>query len=234
MRKFGSVEFWDAVWSIVERVSRYWPTWLALGSGGVMAWAAKATALFADYAPFSWVGMGLLGFLMMAASLALVGVMRSRFQLVALRNKVAVADFVDPMAKTFERKRVYIRDLQPPLQGPITNKVFIDCDLIGPANIVFVGCVLNANHARAVDAVIIEDPSGPRRSPQNAYILNACTFTNCTFYTVTFMVPKFLETYFSSLGWGGLNWLTEVSSPGVATQTLPETPLINNPPQTGP
>jgi len=103
-----------------------------------MAWAAKATELFADYAPFSWVGMGLLGFLMMAASLALIGVMRSRFQLVALRNKVAVADFVDPMAKTFERKRIHIRDLQPPLQGHITNKVFIDCDLIGPANIVFV------------------------------------------------------------------------------------------------
>jgi len=45
-------------------------------------------------------------------------------------------DRIDPMQSVFERKRILITDLLPPIGRSIVGKSFTDCEIVGPANVV--------------------------------------------------------------------------------------------------
>jgi len=44
---------------------------------------------------------------------------------------------INPLDVSFERKRILLNEFVLPSHTIIENKTFIDCDLIGPANIYF-------------------------------------------------------------------------------------------------
>jgi hypothetical protein len=109
-----------------------------LASFGVSAWAAWAAEIFSKYAPLSWVLAGFVGaalwaFIRIMWAIAMRIRVRARYDANFLRHG---SDF-NPLDLTFERKRIYINDFVLPSHPLIEGKTFIDCDIIGPANIYF-------------------------------------------------------------------------------------------------
>lgn len=193
-----------------------------MASFGVPAWAAWAADVFSEYAPFSWVACGLLGMLILASAYALFGYAKGRIQVAKFQARVSEAAFINPLARTFERVRIRVTDLSPPLGNIIANKSFTDCDIIGPANVVFFECSFSGTKGEAVDGLIIRDGLSPR----NGFGFSNCTFADCRFYLLTIMVPEQEFEKFARFNWGGLNWITEVPTPDLFGGQ-PETAIDN-------
>ena len=185
------------------------------------AWAVKAAEILPRYAPFSWVAAGFVGLMIWGLFLALYGFGKSRIAGARLQNKLTSGTLINPLDSIFERKRIYIAGLCPPVGGIIRDKTFVDCDLIGPANLMFGdGCSFDRNAGEVVDAICLKNGNSPR----NGFGFEGCSFTRCSFYFVTFMVAETAWDDFKRHNWHGLNWITDVPQ-----QQLPNVPQV--PPQ---
>lgn len=181
----------------------------AIVSFGIPAWAAQAAHLFPQYSPFSWVAAGFAGLAVCALAYALYGYARGRIAVAKFQLRVQSVTAVNPLDSTFERRRIAIGSLSPPIGGLISDKTFVDCDLVGPANVIMLNCTFDRNSGNGVDAIIIKDWS----RPTNGFGFTGCSFTRCRFYLVTFMVPGEYLADFTKYNWTGLNWITEVPQP---------------------
>jgi hypothetical protein len=122
-------------WDVISAVS----SWLWTITGGVMtAWATRAAGVFSQFAPFSWVVAGLLGALIAALSGLLIAYLRY-----LLIKAKAYSDWskkdtegVNPIDLEFHKRRIHITDIANPFSRIISGKRFIDCELMGPCNIV--------------------------------------------------------------------------------------------------
>jgi hypothetical protein len=128
-RTFGWV--WTNLGNITQVV-----VWV--GGFAVTAWAARAANLFEAYAPFSYVAAGLVGSLVVAIGYWFVAIARAKWVRTKYDNVMMQrGGLVDPLGKTFERKRIYLNEFAMPSHPLIEGKTFIDCEIIGPANILF-------------------------------------------------------------------------------------------------
>lgn len=173
-------------------------------TGAVMGWATWFTGLFNQYAPASWIFAAVAGALIGATTMFLASVARERTQLVRFRNGVFNSVQINPLDSLFTAKRIKLVDLAPPVGAFIDNKTFIDCDLIGPANLVFADCTFQQNSGEVVDAIIVK----PGMFPRNGFGFRGCTFQRCRFYLTTFMVSEDDFELFERTH-RGLNWITE-------------------------
>jgi len=160
-------------------------------SFAIPAWAVSTTAAFERYAPATWVSAGFLGLLATSASYAFASNAYAR----RIRTKydarmLASGGAIDPLEKTFERRRIYLNEFCLPSHPLIENKSFIDCEIIGPANIVFVsGNSITQGRYPICDAVYLADGI----FPSNAYLFTDCIFRGCNFSRITYFIP-FNET----------------------------------------
>lgn len=174
-----------------------------MGSFAIPAWAASATDMFAQYAPFSWVAAGFCGLFLTAliyaiSALAYGRIVKSRYNQLLFSK----SGFVDPMSKTFESKRIFLSEFCLPSEQHIEGKVFIGCDIVGPANIILRNNNQLADpHLPICDAVLVR----PDRNILNGIIIDSCTFRHCSFKRVTIVVPANAFHQFEHLDW--LNWL---------------------------
>jgi len=111
-----------------------------VGVGGITAWATSLTQTLSTYAPLSWVASALISSVLFMLGYwfwanARVSVSRRQFVQALHANTTAI----NPLAKSFEKARIKISDLIDPFDRSVRNKTFTDCDLIGPANILFEG-----------------------------------------------------------------------------------------------
>lgn len=228
LRRLGVLREIEWSWSLTLLVVS------AVASFSLPAWAVRAADLFADYAPLSWVVAGFAGLLAWALAAALfsfaraVGI-RARFNKELIRKG---GSYIDPLALTFEAKRIYINDFILPSAPYAENKTFISCDIVGPA-VIFLDA---ANVIRdlvnpRVDFVLVPDDA----NPMNCYVFRNCTFRNCRFIRITFMVRKSEFTAFNNPQY--TNWVTEVPGqqpqlPGLTAPSPAET-LPLPPPDTG-
>jgi hypothetical protein len=194
----------------------------------VTGWATSAMGLFQQAAPASWVYAALAGWVLTIASLALLAYARGRTQLTRFRQDVFDHTRINPLAAHFTNERIRMVDLAPPVGAMIRGKAFIDCEIIGPANVMFDNCNFQQNSGEIVDAIVIK----PGLLPKNGFGFQNCTFQRCRFYLVTFMVPEPNLSSFMAWNWTGLNWITEL--PGQAEPPLPLPPPQPQPPPEGP
>ena len=172
------------------------------------AWATWASRMFSDYAPLSWVIAGFGGLLVYAACVALYGfglhrTVRSRYDEKFLKGTGGA----DPLSKVFEGKRIFLNDFILPSNPFVNGKTFVDCEIVGPANI-YLARDNNISEIQAgkVDAVSL---SGKNQF-LNGFAFSSCTFRRCTFHQITLFFHLKEARLIADLDW--LNWIVELSA----------------------
>ena len=199
----------EQLYALINMASRYWALILPIGGGSLAAWAAHAANLFTEYAPFSWVASGLVGFALICVALKWLASARIGNYSLQLQKRISDVDYVNPLDSTFESRRISVTQIQSPVGNRIENRTFVDCDIVGPANILVLDCTIRAAGGSSVDAVHwTTDPY-----PHNCTTFVNCTFTNCRFFMVTFLVPITRLLDFAVHNFQGLNWLTTLPPP---------------------
>ncbi|MEQ8249924.1 hypothetical protein [Oceanibaculum nanhaiense] len=180
----------------------------AVSSFVLPAWAVRTANLFADYAPFSWVTAGFLGALTGAIIYAIVAWARSRWVRAGYdHNLYKRSGFVDPMAATYENKRIFLADFVLPSDPHISGKTFINCEIVGPANLfIRQGNQVNEQILPICDAVVL---NGDRQF-YNGITFDNCTFRKCSFKRITLMLLPYQYEQYKNLDW--LNWISRPES----------------------
>jgi hypothetical protein len=181
------------------------------------AWATRAAGVFADYAPLSWVIAGFLGLLFYAMCVAVYGYGRSR----AVRSKydakfMAETGGVDPLSKVFEGKRIYLNDFILPSSPVVDGKTFVECEIVGPANI-FLQAENAINNIKPgmVDAVALDH----EKQFFNGFVFRNCTFRSCTFHRVTLFFTPHEALQNERLNW--INWISLMPNQDLLPGTEP-------------
>lgn len=169
------------------------------------AWVTAATQQFQAYAPLSWTVAGFAGMLLVALMWALVGygyrsLIRARYD----ARLIESSGIVNPMDRTLEGKRIFVDHLVLPSHPHILNKTFVDCEIIGPANIYLVeGSQAVENKLPRIDAVFI----APGHKFHNGVAFHACLFKGCSFQRITIFVDEL--GYNSHKDSSLLRWVTQ-------------------------
>lgn len=198
-----------------------------VGSFALPAWALHASHLFSQYAPFSWVAAGFFGMIVASIAYSLAAWGRSKWVRARYDAKmIAGGSYVDPMAKTYEDRRIFLNEFCLPSHPLIEGKTFINCQIIGPANIVleFGNNVQDATYPIS-DAVLMK----PDHNLYNAVFVRNCIFRQCSFQRITFLVPA--SEYETAKHWRLFNWITRDAPPQLPSITANDPAL--SPPDTG-
>ena len=170
------------------------------------AWATWASRMFSGYAPLSWVIAGFGGLLVYTACVALYGFGRHRTVMSRYDEKfLRETGGVDPQSKVFEGKRIFLNDLILPSNPTVNGKTFVDCEIVGPANVYLAqDNKISEIMTGKVDAVLLSE----KNLFLNGFVFNRCTFRGCTFHQITlFFHPRELRMI-AELNW--LNWIVEL------------------------
>lgn len=187
---------------VLDKLSALWPFMTAITITGLSGWAASATEVFQHNAPFSWIFCGLLSgaifvFLYLCWQLAL----RYKTERGVLEDYQREKDNINPLDTFFEKKRIDIMSLKPPLLEPIKNKTFSNCEICGPAIIYFMGAsTIQDNTFKMCDFVKIKNTA----AITNVIIFDDVTIKQCNFYNLTILVPESIVGKFPK----GANWIT--------------------------
>jgi hypothetical protein len=198
---------------LLDTVESRWSLWAhgatLMASFSLPAWATWMADVFSQYAPLSWVVAGFCGVLAWAI-IRLIWNWAYRIRIRAAYD----ARFIEhggnfnPLDSTFERRRIYVNDFVLPSHPFIDGKTFIDCDIIGPANIYFAsGNQANPIRLPIIDAVCLE----PTVKFGNGFIFTNCIFRNCSFQRITAFVS--VETYLHWKDSTSINWIGIPPSP---------------------
>jgi hypothetical protein len=218
---------WGYFFRLLDRAANYWQAIAAtgiLGVGVVTGWAASAVDALTAYAPLCWVIAGLLGALLAAAIFFAVqlGVrlwIRNRWNVLLM----AQPEPINPVDKTFENRRIRISEMVVPSHRILANKTFIDCEIVGPANLYwFRGNAAAIPHGPKIDAVYLE----PKTTFYNGIVLDGCIFRNCSFFNITLFVGA--DEYHRVKSDSILNWISETPD-SIAEKS---TPLLSPPSST--
>lgn len=179
----------DTALSLLDRAYNWLP--LVIGTAGVSAisgWAAYVSQSVAQFGPIAWISAALIGGLLFLLLYLLW--LRSRLLATRLIHAHAMmerTDTVNPLESVFTRKRIRLDDLKLPLVQPVAGKTFVDCELVGPAVILF-GGQANLSHVGFVccDFVAIKDQT----LVQNVLPLIDVTIRGGKIYQATILVGQ--------------------------------------------
>lgn len=176
----------------------------------VSAYLSTGVGWIAALGPFGWFSAGLIGFFLSSVGFAVI----SRTKLWRLEAKrqarlIGGGSAFDPMARVYENKRLYLSDLAPLGRDHVNNKKFVNCEIIGPGNIVvslkapgdlhFPQFTKNIYHD--VDFIQIEQG----KTTRNAIYFAGCDFDGCHFYALNLL-------FYDRASWGEeAPWITPPS-----------------------
>lgn len=103
---------------------------------------------------------------------------------------------INPLDEEFSKRRIKISDLVDPAQNAIISKVFIGCDLIGPATIAFVNGG-SLSHVSFLNCDIIPIKEGV--NIQNAIAVVNITMTRGRLIDVTVLAPPQMLNHFRAM-----------------------------------
>jgi hypothetical protein len=210
---------------ILESISAHLTLYTAFGIGTavsvLIAWAAHATEQLKPYAPFSWAFGALVGALFFAALFWLVSKGRSLWisSTITRTFHQIKAPTTNPLEPVFQTQRINISELASPVNRLIANKTFMDCEIIGPANLILAathpggGSMNQCNFINCV-AVGVRD----RGAVPFGLFLQDCTFLRCRLFGVVLFIPRSEQAHFRA-SMPGFTWITEepVTDPPIAT-----------------
>lgn len=181
-----------------------WGIIFPAGSFALPAWGASAIGTWSAFAPLSWIASGFLGLFLYATAIALIGF--GRWRSVRARydaNFMRETGGIDPMSKVFENKRIFLNDFVLPSNPHIEGKTFVDCEIVGPANVYLqYGNGIDSPRDIIVDAVALNGES----KFQNGFSFRNCRFRSCTFHRVTLFFHPNEVSEIKGLVW--LNWIS--------------------------
>lgn len=191
---------------LTDRIAYWHGTYWILASSSAMGvitgWLSTGVTWISQFGFFGWWLAGLLGALVTAMFLMIIAWVRYAWVHASAKNKWAnqVDDF-NPLDKEFQRRRLKIADLAEPITNSIRGKRFIDCDMVGPANI-FLWNNININGFELVDCTVVvlcPDKNGGLH-PGNAVRFSSIEMYNCRLFGVTVMIPPQLVHVFQDTG----------------------------------
>jgi hypothetical protein len=216
---------------ITERIAYWlsqfesrWSLWNLVQGTGVVAsfalpaWAVRAAEIAQEYAPFSWVLAGFAGVVIAAICYFLLAIgYRIRIRAKYDEKLLGSSGPINPLDRTFEGRRIFLNDFVLPSHPLVEGKTFIDCEIIGPADIFFEwGNNASSNRDPRLDAVLLNR----RNVFTNGYIFRGCIFRGCSFQRITFFIlPQGYQYYETN---PLLNWIS--ITPALPID-LPEMPL---------
>lgn len=206
-------------------------TWLQLITGGglltLVGWlskhAAEQTAWVQSLGPYGVWFAALAGVLVAATICAALGWARYVWNKGSAMNhwRIAVGDAVNPMESTFRNQRIRLVDLVSPIQPVIHGKTFIDCELLGPINLVILattpgGGMFNGTHFANCDLVEVAD---------GCPIINVVAFRDCNVmrgvvHRATLYVPSSAVEFINQV-LPGASWITRGANPPGAAPSPP-------------
>lgn len=201
-RLLSGIEWKWSLWNLVYGV-------LFAGSFALPAWAVSSAKILQNYAPFSWVIAGFAGVFSIALSLLLVSVARRQWHRTSFDQVFRKSHpAINPLDETFSNTRIFLNDFVLPSDTQIKNKTFIDCEIVGPANIyLHANNYLKETHnSTLIDAVRLE----PNPVIYNAFSFENCVFRRCSFHKITLFVQDYEFENFR--GWEILNWISHGSN----------------------
>lgn len=180
-----------------------WAAWL-FGGSFALAWAAKVAGIFSAYAPFSYVAMFFTAMGAITLGRAVWALSSGKLERARYNRRLFTkSGEIDPIAMTFERKRIHLNDFILPSNPTLKGKSFTDCEIIGPANIYLLGDnVISEPQPPDSDGVIVSDSF----NPLNAYVFKDCSFKRCSFQRCTFYMTS--EHFMRSLQIPWINWVS--------------------------
>lgn len=170
--------------SFSEQIARYLPLIFSIfGVGAVMSVLAVLTDWMNLYAPFSWGLAFLIGVL--AIIFAFAGHARYvlwRTQNELLKKSVDPTSEINPLDKNFHNLRIKISDLAHPVEHSIKDKVFSDCELIGPSVLYLASG--NIDKINYINCNMIKANSNAEISTQSIITMENCKIMNCKLYNM--------------------------------------------------
>lgn len=158
----------------------------------VSAYLASTVDWINDYGAWGWFMSGLVAFLLASVSFSLIA--RTRLWRVEARSRARVlgdSSPFDPMARVYENKRLFLRDLAPLGRRLVIGKTFINCEIIGPGAVVL-GLrsdeskpfpVMRNSNTYDVDCIEID----PAQRSSLAVEFYDCDFDGCNFYHMSLL-----------------------------------------------
>ncbi len=168
-------------------------------SGTISGWLAAETKWLASYGPISWWVAALVGATI--TILILIGIAYLRYMWIkgaAIREWQKETNDINPLDLEFTRRRIKIIDLVNPITRSVSKKRFIDCELMGPAIIMFKNNI-NVNSAAFINCDIVV------MRPKGALVFNVASFDDVqifggSVYNCTIYIPEVMIDVFRSMG----------------------------------
>lgn len=174
------------------------------------AWLSTGVERIAALGAFGWFSAGLIGFFLSSVGFALI----SRTKLWRIESKrqamlLGEGSAFDPMARVYENKRLYLKDLAPLGRNNVDRKKFVNCEIIGPGNIVVCLMAPGDTHYPQFAKNIYHDVDFIQidldRQTRNAIYFNGCDFDGCNFYTLNLL-------FYNRQAWGENSpWITPLA-----------------------
>lgn len=177
----------------------------ALGGIALPAWAVWTGQFFIQYSPLSWVIAGFAGAFVFSVIYAIFAwALQRRIRTKYDKASFEETGFIDPMATTFENKRIHLSNFVLPSDLFIEGKTFVNCEIIGPANL-FLRDRNNVTNLREppCDAVALDEGV----SFHNGITVSNCSFIQCSFRRITILCSLAEAVSWVNAGW--LNWLNK-------------------------
>ncbi len=180
----------------------------------VTAYFSTGVTWIAALGPFGWMATGIISFFIASATVALFARARLWLVDVRLRSKLSLdSSPFDPMARVYENKRLFLRDIAPSGRLVVSGKNFIGCEIIGPGDI---AVILRSSEYKPfpkfagnffynMNCIQIAEDS----KPQNAISFVDCDFDGCHFYSLNMLFYHRME----GSGWNWITPATVVSEP---------------------
>lgn len=179
---------------------------------GVMGYLAKATGWIAAYGPIAWGAIGLVTFAVVY--LLLINgrrvLARARLDRAAamISERAAEHATVNPLGSDFRHQRIRLIDLYTPFGLPITDRNFVDCDLIGPAVVwLSPNTVFRRNTFHNVEYVKI-NASTAQQWPNKLAIVGG-SVERCLIVNTIFLVHTDHAKNFEDLFDGEIQWMND-------------------------
>ena len=192
----SSAAFGEYVWRALQAL------WV-IGVGGMTGWAAAASDWLNAYGPISWITAGLLGALVVCVCLALGGIFKDRMARARVWSIMSsTPKSINPLDNIFTNQRIDLNDFHSPFYEPAIGKTFVDCELLGPCVLAFVGTSINGLTAIECDFVKVDE---------NASVKTAVVFVNanikrCKIYRATVLMGQTDVRNFESVA-GKVAWI---------------------------
>lgn len=176
-----------------DRIANNWDRFVAAFiAGGGMTYLASITDWMAKWGPLGLGAAGLAAALAVWIGMALASSLRAKARIRQIEASAVEkwkdqVDSVNPLAPEFHTKRLRIADIAHPISQRISNKRLIDCELIGPGNLLLAGGgQMNGVNFTNCDIIIVRD----NVPLMNVVVLENVTMLGGTIWNSTILVSQ--------------------------------------------